>query len=220
MSTITDATSTATSAGTGASRTALGKDDFLKLLTAQLAHQDPLSPMDSQAFVAQLAQFANVEQLQGANSRLDALLVSSAGTQQMSATSLVGREVTYRSSSLQLQGAPVAIGGALSSAADSVVATIRDSAGRAVRTLSLGARPAGELSATWDGLDDRGQPLPAGAYTVDLVASSAGGTPVDVQARARGLVTGVSFETGAPMLLIGDRRVPLSDVIDLRLAST
>ena len=205
-------------AGPG-SRDQLGKNDFLKLLMAQLSHQDPMSPMDSEAFVAQLAQFASVEQLQGANSRLDNLLVSSAAAQQLGAASLVGREATYRSGALQLDGSgsAVAIGGHLASAASSVVATIRDASGRTVRTLSLGARPAGDVSATWDGLDNQGQPLPPGAYAVTLVASAADGTPIDVQARAHGLVTGVSFETGAPVLLIADRRVPLADVVDLRL---
>ncbi|HZF68981.1 MAG TPA: flagellar hook capping FlgD N-terminal domain-containing protein [Gemmatirosa sp.] len=61
----------------------MGKDAFLKLLVAQMKHQDPLNPMDGQQMAAQLAQFSSVEQLIDANSRLaeirDALRVATQG---------------------------------------------------------------------------------------------------------------------------------------------
>lgn len=41
----------------------LGKEDFLRLLVAQLSNQDPLSPQDGSEFVAQLTQFSSLEQL-------------------------------------------------------------------------------------------------------------------------------------------------------------
>ena len=48
----------------------MGKDDFLRLLVTQLQAQDPLNPMDSTGFTAQLAQFSSLEQLQNINSNL------------------------------------------------------------------------------------------------------------------------------------------------------
>ena len=51
-------------------KNAIGKDAFLNLLVTQLQHQDPTKPMDDTAFLAQLAQFSSLEQLQSMNSSL------------------------------------------------------------------------------------------------------------------------------------------------------
>ncbi len=50
---------------------ALGKDAFLQLLVTQLQHQDPLSPQDNSEFVAQLAQFSSLEELQNLTSSMN-----------------------------------------------------------------------------------------------------------------------------------------------------
>jgi flagellar basal-body rod modification protein FlgD len=52
-----------TSGITGGRETRLGQDAFLKLLTTQLANQDPLKPQDNGEFIAQLAQFSSLEKL-------------------------------------------------------------------------------------------------------------------------------------------------------------
>lgn len=68
------------------------KDTFLKLLVAQLRFQNPLSPSDGTEYIAQTAQFTMVEQLQEiAKSSAEAALASASQT----ATSMVGKEVTY-----------------------------------------------------------------------------------------------------------------------------
>lgn len=52
---------------------ALGRDAFLQLLTTQLAHQDPMQPQADTEFIAQLAQFSSLEQLQGMRATVDAI---------------------------------------------------------------------------------------------------------------------------------------------------
>lgn len=52
----------------------LGKDDFLKILVTQLTHQDPTKPMQDQEFIAQMAQFSSLEQMQNMSSNLGRLV--------------------------------------------------------------------------------------------------------------------------------------------------
>lgn len=69
----------------------LGKDDFLKLLLAQLSNQDPLKPMDDTQFISQLAQFNSLEQMQQVNKNLLDMMSS----QQISqASSLIGTVIS------------------------------------------------------------------------------------------------------------------------------
>ncbi len=51
----------------------LGKDDFLKLLVTQLKHQDPSNPVKDQNFIAQMAQFSSLEQMQNISQSIDRL---------------------------------------------------------------------------------------------------------------------------------------------------
>lgn len=197
----------------------LGKDEFLKLLTAQLAYQDPLSPMDSEAFVAQLAQFSSVEQLQGLGSRLDTLLLAQASANQLGTANLVGREVRFRTDAVTLTGAGAGteLEITLDGKADETSIVFTDSTGRTVRTLRPGKMGAGVNSVAWDGRDEHGNALPAGDYTVTVHAglADAAKTEVGSSLSIHGIVAGVTFENQAPELLVNGRHVKMSDVIQI-----
>ena len=70
----------------------LGKDDFLKLLTTQLQHQDPMNPVEDKEFMGQMAQFSALEQTTNMARALDKLSVSSQVSQ---GVSLIGHNVNW-----------------------------------------------------------------------------------------------------------------------------
>jgi flagellar basal-body rod modification protein FlgD len=89
LSGTTGTTGTPTS---GAGNTAMGKDDFLKLLVGQLQHQDPMQPSDDQAWIGQMAQFSQLEQVSNTAATTQKIVdtLNTNGT-----LSLIGRTVTY-----------------------------------------------------------------------------------------------------------------------------
>ena len=81
----------ANSTATSTSKTAVDYQSFLKLLIAEMKNQDPTKPMDSTAYVAQLATFSQVEQSVQTNTKLDQIMSSSALSQ---ADAIIGRSIT------------------------------------------------------------------------------------------------------------------------------
>lgn len=99
---------------TEADNSALGKDAFLKILITQLQNQDPTSPMDDKEFIAQMAQFSSLEQMQNMTKAVENLLESQKETQLMSYTSFVGKEVKWHELSekeVDKQGKPLVLEG-------------------------------------------------------------------------------------------------------------
>lgn len=78
-------TATGQNATTTTKTSELGKDDFLKLLVAQLQSQDPLNPMEDKDFISQMAQFTSLEQMKNMNMAV----------QITQATSYIGKQVTW-----------------------------------------------------------------------------------------------------------------------------
>jgi flagellar basal-body rod modification protein FlgD len=211
------APSTATRVGSNK----LGKDEFVKLLLAQLGNQDPTSPLDSQAFVAQLAQFSSLEQLNSVNERLDSILIAQTSSSQTAATAFVGKHATFRTDKLQLPAeGPASATASIQGAAETVSVAIVDGSGKTVRTLQIGAHQAGDLSLEWDGRDDHGNRVAAGEYQVRVTAADAKGKDVPVVMRTSGVVTGVSFQNGYPELLINGSRIKMSEIVEINQRST
>jgi flagellar basal-body rod modification protein FlgD len=219
LDTTTSFTPPTTADRTGSSK--LGKEDFLKLLMAQLANQDPTAAADNQAFVAQLAQFAGLEAAEGTNTRLDTLLTAQAANSSNAAVNFIGKVVDYRTDSVNLQaGLSATSQASLSGAANAITISVVDSGGNKVRTMKMGAQPAGTLGINWDGNDDGGHRLPPGSYSVSVSATDAAGKNVDVSLQGNGEITGVLFDNGIPRLKVNGSLVQMSAVTSINERNT
>jgi flagellar basal-body rod modification protein FlgD len=185
-----------------------GKDSFLKLLTTQMANQDPLSPSEPTEFISQLAQFTSLEQLVNVNEGLNMLAVTQTAATSAQMVSYVGKEVTFASDSMYLaeQGQSQTLSYELGSAADNVDVQVLNESGKVVRTMKVGGQGKGDQRVEFDGNDDDGNPLPEGMYTLEINAKNDDGE-VTVNTRDKAMVKGVTFKGGFPQLLLEDGRV-------------
>jgi flagellar basal-body rod modification protein FlgD len=193
----------------------MGKDAFMKLLVAQISHQNPLKPMDDTAFVAQLAQFSALEQTMGINKRLDDLATRQQGAANTALGNLVGKNITVRGTMTTLDssgvGAPISF--TLGSNATSCEVKIADATGKAIRTITVGAKSAGLTKVTWDGRNNDGLALPPGPYTISVVAKN-GDSPVVVDQETTGNLVGIDFSKGYPNLQLDNGvSAPASDLL-------
>ena len=191
-------------------------DNFLQLLTTQLQNQDPLAPMDANAFTSQLVQFASVEQAIQTNTKLGDLgkLIETSGT--ASAMGLLGQQVTAATDRIALASeGDTAIRYRLTEPAAKVQVSVLDDRGRVVRS-ALGGTAAGENLLRWDGTDGTGHRLPAGAYTVRVTAERADKTAVAVEQFIAGTVQGIEPKDGQINLVVDGAVVPMSAVRSVR----
>ena len=195
---------------------AMGKDDFLKLLVAQLKNQDPLAPQDNTQFVAQLAQFSSLEAAMGTNSRLDSITSQNQGMANTEVVALVGKTATVKGSLVTASGSGTAVpvSFTLNSATDSTNVSIQNASGKVIRTIPVGAHNAGLVKVNWDGRDDQGNVMAAGTYAVSVQAKTKDGSAVSVAQETTGLVKSVAFDKGYPVLTLANgMQVPVSDLL-------
>jgi len=142
----------------------LGKEDFLKLLVAQLSHQDPTAPTDPGEFVAQLSQFSSLEQLANIKSGMDLLAITQTAGTSAQMVSFIGKEVAFDGGQVawSADSKPVTMNLTLDGAAASVEQRIVDDRGNVVDTRDLGALGAGTHALTFDGKKADGTSLPPG----------------------------------------------------------
>ena len=185
----------------------LGKDDFLKLLVTQLKHQDPTNPIDDKEFIAQMAQFSSLEQMNNLNVTFQA----------NQAMSLLGRLVEAKdpatgqadavglATSFRLENGKtmIMVGdreveiGNVTHVSSEVQSAMGDMRMQAVNMIGK------HIEAFVPKLGEDGNPLfdpDTGALEYETIT---------------GKVDLVKFENGLPVLLVGNKEVEINDVISV-----
>ncbi|MCC6625755.1 MAG: flagellar hook assembly protein FlgD [Chloroflexi bacterium] len=186
--------------------TTLDINDFLKLMSTQLTNQDPLKPLDSTAFVAQLAQFGTVAGIQSMQDSLATLTDSLRSSQALSGAALVGHRISAPVTTASYGGdAPLDGAVQVPGGARAVELGIYDAAGQVVRRMAL-PETAGLQRFSWDGRGDDGAPLAAGRYGFKVVAS-VGGSNVSLQPQLSATVGSVTIAADGAGLVLNTREL-------------
>jgi flagellar basal-body rod modification protein FlgD len=205
---------------TGLSNSTMAKDEFLKLLVEQLKHQDPMSPMNSQDFASQLAQFSSLEQLTNMSGMMEEsmqvdLMLTQAINNTMAA-SFIGKSVSAAGDMITFsKDGPVEISFQLNGQAENVIVNVMDSAGNIVKGIELGTLSEGKQNFTWDGKDTNGDEVPAGEYKIQVIALDVNGDPVGALTMVKGIISGIKYTDGTAVFVVNDEEIPFNKVIEI-----
>lgn len=193
----------------------LGRNAFLTMLVAQLKHQDPLNPMQGSDFSAQLAQFSSLEQLFNVNDNLETIKQSFSKGNEGSLLDYIGKEVLSKDNTFALKDGKILGANYNLDSSGSIVIRITDNDGFPIAELPMGSMEPGIHSLKWDGKGANGQKLEDGTFKYEVMRLNANGTYDAVDTGISGKITGVTFEQGAPYLLMGDRLVTPESIVKI-----
>lgn len=190
---------------------------FLKMLTTQIKHQDPLNPIESTDFAVQLATFSGVEQQARTNSLLSELVGTMGGGGLSLFANWIGKEVRT-SAPVQFDKKALTLFVEPNSSADEVHLIAYNAAGREVTRDSIG-QGIGEVQ--WLGVTEAGTALPSGLYSFKVESFRKGEKVSTTAAGAYTQVIGAEMaRDGARLLLSGGATAYADEVTAIREPKT
>lgn len=206
----------------GNDRLAADKETFLKLLVAQLTHQDPLNPTEDKEFITQLAQFTSLEQLQSINAGVEGLNTTMYQTQMLSAATYIGKSVVASGNQItKLSDAENTYTTDIIYTIDQDVArgevNIFDASGNLKYSDIITAKNAGSyVYNAWKGYDSSGKEVADGNYTIMMNFFDSEGKTVLGTTQFIGQVTSTMQKDGEYYLVLaGGREVKLTEVTEV-----
>ena len=217
LSSSTETSTKSSNSLSASTNSVMGKDDFMKLLMAQMRAQDPLDPMDNADFSAQLAQFSALEQMQNVNKNIEDLIQLQASINNNMAIDLIDKSVTAPGNNLTItDGKPDSISYELGKDAASVTISIYDSGNNLVASIITGAETAGMQEFIWDGKDLNGNALPDDNYIFKVSAVDSSDLPIVTKTHQKSKVTGIVFEDGISYAVTGNNnKIDMKDIMSV-----
>ena len=202
---------TSTYTGTTATQQALSSDfeTFLKMLTAQAKYQDPLEPIESSEYAAQLAQFSMVEQQVQTNDVLAALFSKTGETNMALLAGLVGMDARALAPAY-FDGTPITVQPNPAAISDQVFLVVYDEDGTEVQRESV---PLSAEPIEWAGVDSEGEALPTGAYSFIIESVKDGEVILSEHAEVYGRVAEAQVQNGEVILILGGGVAVLSSSV-------
>ncbi|WP_341501729.1 flagellar hook assembly protein FlgD [Gallaecimonas sp. GXIMD4217] len=200
----------------------LDQEDFLALLTKQLAYQDPFKPVDNDQMIAQMASFATVDGINNMNDQFGSLNEVMSSNQALQASTLVGQKVLVPTNVGYLpQGGSIT--GAITSEypMQNLTLRIEDEDGNLIKTVELDDQGAGNTRFEWDGTNFAGEQAKSGTYVVKaqaLVNGERVDLPVVNYAKVESVTLGSAANGGVILNLQGLGGIQLGDVLEVAKA--
>jgi flagellar basal-body rod modification protein FlgD len=198
-----------------ADKSALGQDDFMKLLLVELQYQDPTEPMDSEKILTQTSQLATLASSDKTNTALTALTTALGASQQFSTIAAIGKTADLGSDGIIYdKGTDSTFEVYFPNDIQDGTVVITDTSGNTVGTLDVGTNTAGVYQFTWNGEDSVGNVADSGIYHVNATYSDQDGNAQETRLGAYPIES-VRFESGETYVRVGSSYVPLSDVVEV-----
>ena len=173
----------------------LDRNAFLQLFTTQLKNQNPLDPMENEAFVAQLAQFSSLEAMTGVRTAMENMAADSKASRFLTGSTLLGKKVERLGSLVTLaSGESITSKAELPSPVEEGVFNVYDSStNELVYSEDFKNMSAGSVNLTWNGQNQKGEDMPSGQFKVELITNR-DGVNTAVPLVNKQLITAVSWD--------------------------
>ncbi|AOO66763.1 flagellar hook capping FlgD N-terminal domain-containing protein [Sulfurospirillum halorespirans] len=208
---------TTTSTTTSTASSSLDTDDFLTLLVTELQYQDPTDPMDTETILTQTSQLASIEASENTANSLDELSSQLQSSTTFNAVSSIGKMASLGSNYVTYEGEEMTFEVYFPNEIADGTLTIADSDGNVVRTIDLGDTAAGEsgvVAITWDGLDNEGNAVDEGYYSVGATYTDPDGTS-DTTVLGVYPIESVYYDDGEIKLKLGSNYYSIGDVVEI-----